>query len=264
MHAAAPITTDVVLVGGGHTHAITLRRLAMVDLSGVQLTLITNLADTPYSGMLPCHISGLYGFDESHIDLRPLTRFARCRLLMDRAVGLDSENQQVICAHHPPIAYDVLSIDTGSTPATVNVPGSQEYAIPAKPVPDLLERWRYLIEQVRVQPDRPWTLVVVGGGVGGVELTLNMQERLHRLLQDLGRSPDQLTIHLFHRGDHLAPGRNRWTQKRLEKIFRQQKIQLHLEEDVTAIEAAADGQHYFVRSSTGRVVSCDRVFWVTT
>ena len=86
--------------------------------------------------MLPCHVSGRYGFDESHIDLRPLTRFANCRLYMDRAIGLDMERREVICANHPPVSFDVLSIDTGSTPATVKVPGAEEYSIPAKPVPE--------------------------------------------------------------------------------------------------------------------------------
>ena len=76
-------------MGGGHTHAIVLRKLGMQPLSGVRLTLITNLVDTPYSGMLPCHISGLYDFDASHIDLRPLSRFANCQLMMDRAVASD-------------------------------------------------------------------------------------------------------------------------------------------------------------------------------
>ena len=158
---AQPIVKDLVFLGGGHTHAIALRKFGMQPLPGVRLTLITNLTDTPYSGMLPCHISGLYDFDESHIDLRPLSQFAQCQLLMDRAVGIDPVNQQVICAHHPPVAFDVLSIDTGSTPATLDVPGAAAYAIPAKPVPDLLSAWEALLTQVR-HSAAPIAVAVVG------------------------------------------------------------------------------------------------------
>jgi selenide,water dikinase len=264
MQPETPISTDVVFVGGGHTHAIALRKLGMVRLPGVRLTLITNLVDTPYSGMLPCHVSGRYGFDESHIDLRPLTRFANCRLVMDRAIGLDMDKQEVICANHPPIAFDVLSIDVGSTPATVKVPGAEQYAIPAKPVPELLQRWHQLLEQVRANPARSWTIAIVGGGVGGVELTLNMQERLHRLLQDLGQPTERVTFHMFHRGAELAQGRNHWTRKRLQQIFQERGIRLHLNEAVTRLDKAKPEGPLQVQGESGLVVECDRVFWVTS
>lgn len=263
MPAVSPITTDVVLVGGGHTHAIALRKLGMTPWPGVQFTLITNLVDTPYSGMLPGHIAGAYNFDESHIDLRPLTRFANCRLVMDQAIGLDLVNQQVLCADHPPIPYDILSIDTGITPATVAVPGAADYTIPAKPVPQLLENWQQLLQALEQQPDRPLTLGIVGGGVGGVELTLNMQARIHRLLAELGRPPENLTIHLFHRDQMLATGRNGSTRRRLQRIFQARQIQLHLGETVTAVTLGADGQTRQVHVGSGLVVACDRVFWVT-
>lgn len=262
MQATQPIVKDLVFVGGGHTHAIVLRKFGMKPLPGVRLTLITNLVDTPYSGMLPCHISGLYSFDESHIDLRPLSRFARCQLLMDKAIAIDMEKRQVICAHHPPVAFDVLSIDTGSTPATIDVPGAREYAIPAKPVPDLLQAWGQFLEAVRQSSPGPISFAVVGGGVGGVELTLNMQARLWQLLDELGRSRQDLTIHLFHRGQEVASGRNRSTRRLLHRRFIERGINLHLQESVCAVEAWSDGQRQ-VQCESGLQVSCDRVFWVT-
>jgi selenide,water dikinase len=264
MQPQTPIATDVLLIGGGHTHALVLRKLGMVRLPGVRLTLITNLVDTPYSGMLPCHVSGRYGFDESHIDLRPLTRFANCRLFMDRAIGLDLERREVICANRPPVSFDVLSIDTGSTPATVEVPGAQEYAIPAKPVPVLLQHWQQLLEEVQANPERERTIGLVGGGVGGVELTLNMQERLQRQLRKLGQPGHRVTFHLFNRGDDLASGRNHWTRRRLRQIFRQRGIQLHLGEAVTRLQQGETDGSVRVQGESGLEVDCDRVFWVTS
>ncbi|MGD1932058.1 MAG: selenide, water dikinase SelD [Leptolyngbyaceae cyanobacterium] len=261
MPVAQPIVKDLVFLGGGHTHAIALRKFGMQPLPGVRLTLITNLTDTPYSGMLPCHISGLYDFDESHIDLRPLSQFAQCQLLMDRAVGIDPVNQQVICAHHPPVAFDVLSIDTGSTPATLDVPGAAAYAIPAKPVPDLLSAWEALLTQVR-HSAAPIAVAVVGGGVGGVELTLNMQRRLWQVLEAAGRSRQDLSMHLFHRGTEVANGRNHTTRRRLHEHFVERGVQLHLSESVCAIEARSEGQQR-VRCASGLAIDCDRVFWVT-
>ena len=64
-----PILRDLVLVGGGHSHVVVLRMLAMQPESGLRITLICTDIDTPYSGMLPGYISGHYSFDEVHIDL---------------------------------------------------------------------------------------------------------------------------------------------------------------------------------------------------
>ncbi len=264
MQIQPEISTDVVLVGGGHTHALVLRRWAMAPIPGVRLTLITDLVDTPYSGMLPSYIAGRYSFDEAHIDLRPLTRFAQCRLVVDRATGIDPVAQQVHCANHPPIAYDVLLIDTGSTPATATVPGAADYAIAAKPVPTLLRAWDAFLLEVEQNPERPIALAVVGGGVGGVELTIGLHERLEQLLTELGQSLPNLTLHLFHRGAELAPERNRWTRQRLAAVLKDRGIQLHLNEAVAEIEPDdATGQR-LVRGSSGLRVECDRVFWVTS
>ncbi|MEM9483225.1 MAG: selenide, water dikinase SelD [Cyanobacteria bacterium P01_F01_bin.116] len=254
MQVTAPIHTDLFLVGGGHTHAIVLRKIGMAGLpAGVRLTLITNLVDTPYSGMLPCHISGLYDFDQSHIDLRPLTRFAKCRLIMDEVVDIDADRQIIHCRQHPPMRYDVLSIDIGSTPGTVSVPGAQEYAIPAKPVPNLLRTWHRYLSQL--EGAQAATIGIVGGGVGGVELALNMQVRLQQLVH-------QADVHVFHRGARLATGRSRATQRQLTRIFRDRKIHTHLSESVFAVEPGL-AESMQVRCESGLKVTCDRVFWVT-
>ncbi len=275
MMPPTPLTTDLVLLGGGHSHALVLRKWGMNPLPGVRLTLITDLVDTPYSGMLPSHLAGVYNFDEAHIDLRPLTRFAKARLVMDRAVGLDLAHQRVICANHPPIAFDALSINTGITPATLTVPGAQDYAIPAKPVPNLLRHWQGFLAEVHTQPNQTPNIVIVGGGVGGVELTLTMEARLAQLFESLqppssegphlGTESHEVrsTFHLFHRGSELAEGRNRWTRRRLLQICQERRIQVHLQDAVTAITLDAATGQKIVHSESGLVLGCDRVFWVT-
>ncbi|NES41333.1 MAG: FAD-dependent oxidoreductase, partial [Moorea sp. SIO2C4] len=86
--APQPITTDLVLVGGGHSHAIALKKFAMKPLPGVRITLITDNAHTPYSGMLPGHVAGFYSYDEAHIDLRRLAVFSKAQLYLDQGIGM--------------------------------------------------------------------------------------------------------------------------------------------------------------------------------
>lgn len=255
--ATHPIVKDLVLVGGGHTHAITLRMFGMKPLSGVRLTLITDTSHTPYSGMLPGHVAGFYSFDECHIDLRRLAGFAQAQLYLDSAIGLDLENNQVICANHPPVTFDYLSIDIGSTPAKLAVPGADNYAIPAKPVPTFLSAWNKLLEKVTKNHEKPITIGIVGGGAGGVELAMNMQHRLHNLLKNAQQPIDTLTINLFHRGAELLPNHNQWVSQRVQKILLDRGIKLYLQESVGEVLPAQ------VICESGLAVECDHVFWVT-
>ena len=84
-----PILKDLVLIGGGHSHVTVLKQFGMQPLPGAHLTLVSRSVDTPYSGMLPGLIAGHYSYDDSHIDLRMLARFADAKVIVDEAVGLD-------------------------------------------------------------------------------------------------------------------------------------------------------------------------------
>src|SRR5262245_36230434 len=175
----SPVVKDVVLVGAGHSHVTVLRRFGMKPLPGVRFTLISREVHTPYSGMLPGLVAGNYSFDQAHIDTGPLARFAGARLYQDEAVDLDLAGRRVICRHRPPVPYDLLSLNIGSTPNTAEVPGASEHAIPVKPIDGFLSRFEALIARVIAREGRA-RIALVGGGAGGVELLLSVEQRLRR------------------------------------------------------------------------------------
>ncbi|RCJ36984.1 selenide, water dikinase SelD [Nostoc minutum NIES-26] len=257
-----PIVKDLVLIGGGHSHAIVLRMFGMQPLSGVRLTLITPASDTPYSGMLPGHIAGFYSHDECHIDLRRLTNFAQAQLYIDQVVDLDLNNHKVICANRPAVDFDVLSIDIGSTPATISIPGAAEYAIAAKPVPKLLQYWYHLLTKVAKNPQEAICIGIVGGGAGGVELALTMQTHLHQILHQNQQPIKNLEIHLFQRHEELMPHYHQSVQRLVKQILTKRGIKLHLGE--TVCEIAPQYQEIFeIKCESGLTINCHKIFWVT-
>jgi selenide,water dikinase len=143
----------------------------------VRLTVICTTVDTPYSGMLPGYISGHYSFDDCTSTCR-LAAFAGARFYQDEVVGLDTRQPQGAVPHPPARAVrPVCSINVGSTPQVARVPGAEAHAVPVKPILNFNQRWLALLERVRAHPGTT-TIALVGGGAGGVELTLSMQYRL--------------------------------------------------------------------------------------
>lgn len=199
-----PAVKDLVFVGGGHAHALVLRAWAMRPLPGVRLTLINPGPAAPYTGMLPGLIAGHYQRDEIMIDLMRLARQAGARLILDRATGIDRQARLVHLAGRPPVAYDLLSLDIGIGSDLPEIPGYDAHAVAAKPLGHYAESWESFIDRALPAP----RLVILGGGIGGVELALAS----HHRLAGLGRAP---TITLVEREAKVLPHIGRAARARL-------------------------------------------------
>jgi selenide, water dikinase len=257
-----PIHTELVLVGGGHSHAIALRMFGMKSglksrlksglnpLAGVRLTLISDRSDTPYSGMLPGYVAGIYQKEECHIDLRSLTSFANAQFYGDRVIGLDLANQRVICANRPPVAFDYLSLDIGSTPQKLDL--SSENSITAKPIPQFLEHLDQFLADLTNFPPQKLAIAIAGGGIGGVELAIALHQRLRNCLPNT-----LLNFNLVHRGAELLPGHNHHVRRLVNQALASRQIKVHLQEEVIGLEDR------ILRSRSDQTWHCDRLFWVT-
>ncbi len=254
MHAA-PVTKELVLLGGGHSHVAVLKMLGMAPVPGVRVTLISKDDVAPYSGMLPGLIAGHYRHDEAHIDLRKLSRFANAQFYRDEVSGLDLQNKRVLCHDRPPVAFDLLSINVGSTPRAHDVPGAAKFTVSVKPVDVFLSRWPKLIEEIRASKAERIRIAVVGGGAGGVELTLSTQ---HRLRAELPDKANALQFHLVTDTDTLLPTHNRRVQTKFARILRERGMQVHLGHRVIAVEPK------LLICKPGQPVPFDICFWVTS
>ena len=188
MAAAAPVKTDIVLIGGGHAHVQVLRSFGMQPQPGVRLTLVARELEAPYSGMLPGHVAGLYDHDAIHIDMVRMARFAGARIVNVDAIGIDRQARRVLLAGRPPLAYDLLSIDVGITPAMSDIADPGGRAIAVKPVSTFAPRWG-AVEARALRADGPRRFVVAGGGAAGFEIVLAIAHRLRTGAAAAGKTP---------------------------------------------------------------------------
>lgn len=204
MRPAWPWTRDLVLLGGGHAHALVLRAWAMDPLPGARLTLVDPAPVTAYTGMLPGFVAGHYARHEIMIDLARLAAAAGARRIAARAQGLDLAAREVILSTGERLPYDILSIDTGAGSAPPDLPGFAAHGLAVKPFGTFADRWDGFAA------DRAARVGVIGGGAGGIEIALAAAHRLgpgrvsliergalaaalppaarHRLKEALGRS----------------------------------------------------------------------------
>ena len=234
--ASHPVLKDVVLVGAGHSHVAVLRKFGMKPVPGVRFTLISREVHTPYSGMLPGLVAGSYSVDEAHIDTGPLTRFAGARLYQDEVVDLDLAGRRAICRGRPPVPYDLLSLNIGSTPNTADVPGASEHAIPVKPIDGFLSRFDALVARVRARKGRT-RVALVGAGAGGVELLLSLERRLRREVTRAGLDAGGLSFVLISGAPEILPNFPAAFQARFHSIFATRSIGVFTGAAVTRVEA---------------------------
>jgi len=201
----------------------------MCPLPGARLTLVSSASTTPYSGMLPGLIAGHYQPHETHVELRPLCRFAGAQFVQSPITGLDLEQRHILFRDRPPIGFDTLSINTGSTPALRSILGALTHGLAVKPVDRFLEGWSALRDHLALNPvpGRPARIVVVGGGAGGVELIFAIRRRL--LVELTGTPGNSIPpeFHLVTSADVPLPSHGRTVQQLTARALHQQGIHVH-------------------------------------
>ena len=231
MQPVIPYTRELVLIGGGHAHALLLRKWGMDPLPGVRVTLVDPMVATAYTGMLPGHVAGHYRREDLDIDLIRLARHAGARFIHDRAVGLDLEARRVKLASRPDIAFDIASLDIGITSRLPLDGADGARAVPAKPLGPFATAWETFLEAVR-SGEQPPDAAVIGGGVAGCELAMAMRHRL----AELDRGPPRVA--LVEAGTTVARELPASARRAVEKALSQRGITLLTETTATRHDGA--------------------------
>ena len=116
----------LLLAGGGHSHALVLKRWAMrpEQRPKQSITLVNRSSTALYSGMVPGLIAGLYQRDELAIDLRQLCDQAGVAFMEAEITGLNPQDKCLLLRNRPELHFDWLSLDVGavSRPSATGIP----------------------------------------------------------------------------------------------------------------------------------------------
>lgn len=103
---------ELILIGGGHAHIHLLKMIGIKDIKGIRITLISKDTYTPYSGMLPGYISGIYTKEQCHLDLRQLCSYSNIRFIQNEVNYINIKKKLIYFKdnNRPPLSYNIVSI----------------------------------------------------------------------------------------------------------------------------------------------------------
>jgi selenide,water dikinase len=246
----APRTRRLVLVGGGHAHVEVLRLAAREPFVG-ELVLVSPYPEHYYTGMLPAQLRGAISDAALTLDLRALCVEANARFVQSAATRIEAARDSVVVhTAGEPVTGDVCSLDIGSEAAGMHVPGVREFALTVRPI----GRWRALLnltrEVMRSGAGAPFSLAVVGGGAGGVELMLALAARA-------GSAGQRVTCTLITASDDICENLGPRVAARARQVLRSRGVTVITGQPVIAV--AAD----HLTLANGTRIESALTLWVT-
>lgn len=239
----SPANLDLVLVGGGHSHCLALRMLAMDPIPGVRITLVSPDPLSAYSGMLPGLIAGHYRLQDTHVDLYRLCLATGTRFVHAAVTGMDITQRRLFLSDGSQLDYDWLSLDVGATPDLTPLGDAlPEQVVPVKPVSGFYARW-----QQWVADNHEASLAVVGGGAGGTEMVLAIAEYLRQ-------QHTSVSLSLIS-GSTLLPGYADSVRQKMQARLARYGIQLR--------ENTVVNNENGTLVANGQPIEADRVLWCT-
>ena len=165
---------QLLLIGGGHAHMVTLANLQIFIGKGFGVTVIQPSEYHYYSGMGPGMLGGTYAPDDIRFATRRLVEAKGGRFVLGRARRIDPEEQIVqVEGTNEEFPYDVLSCNAGSYVPREMIRGEDRNIFTAKPIEELLAAQQRIVELAAAGR---MTLAVIGSGPSSIEIAGNIHQ----------------------------------------------------------------------------------------
>ena len=255
----------LVLAGLGHSHLFVLEAARQGRLPPCELVVCTGEARHVYSGMVPGWLAGQYTIDELSIDVTAAVRAAGGTLVPAHVTAIDPRARTLTLADGTTAPYDVCSIAVGSQVSGKAIPGVAEHAVAVKPLAAIRTIGERLDALARSSGGQ---VVVVGGGMAGVELALALRTRANG---DASRGApagtlegtpggQSVRVSLVSRDTVLASDRHPRVSRRLERVCEARGIELRLATTPVQLDA---GRITLQHAGEQQRRRADLVVWAT-
>jgi len=211
----------LVLLGAGPAHQQVLRELAAQPLPATQVTLVHPSLRPMAAQHLAGWIAGRRSLDDSVTPLLPVAQRGHVTLIEGQVATLDAGTRRITLADGQEIAYDALSLDADPGMDRDAIEGAREHALFMQPTEQFVRLWEALLGLAQ---QHTLSVVVIGAGVAGVELSLAVQRRLGK----------RARVALVTNGGPPLPGFPASAQQRMQRILKRRNVTL-FEERCVAI-----------------------------
>lgn len=240
---------QLVLVGGGHAHMVTLARLEEFVEKGYGVTVIGPSEYHYYSGMGPGMLGKFYTPEEIRFRTKQVVEKKGGKFVLGKVNRVDPDHRKVYLESGEAFSYDVVSFNAGSY---VPQPGGEassgsgafDEIYSVKPIERLLAAQERLVELVS---EKKITVGIVGGGPSSAEISGN----IWRLARECGGTmPD---IRIFA-GKGFMDGFPEGVRRKVRKSLSRRGIEIVTDGYVTEITS---GQ---VVTDSGKKHAVDFIF----
>ncbi len=162
---------NLVLVGGGHAHMVTLEQISTFVDKGHKVTVIAPSFYHYYSGMGPGMLGLSYTPDQIRFATQKVVTDQGGVFVKDRVVRIDPKNKTVFTGSGHEFPYDVISFNAGSHVPMASVVENADNIYPVKPIEKLRQASEKLVSLFKKGPS---VVSVVGGGPSSAEVAGNV------------------------------------------------------------------------------------------
>ncbi len=179
---------QLLLIGGGHAHMVTLANLEKIIAEGYKVTVIQPSEYHYYSGMGPGMLGGTYEADDIRFATRKLVERKGGRFVLGKAVKIDPEKQMVYLEDSDvELPYDVLSCNAGSSVPINIIEDRNDRTFSSKPIEELQRAQETILQ---LASEKEITIAILGSGPSAIEIAGN----IHQLCRDRGVIRPQIQL----------------------------------------------------------------------
>ena len=257
----------VVIIGGGFAGISVAKRLVPYGAKVLDITVIDERPAhvyTPWlyevaSAVTPKDGGANIGRARSAADIpyKKLPGFHRVRFRNEHVESIDKSAKQVVCKGGQTIPYDILVVAVGATSFDFGVPGVKTHALSLKTAEDathIAKQFAALLHDVKEGRLGRGTIVIVGGGANGVELTGEVASVRAKFLQERKLDPGKVRILLCNSGPELVPMFPKPVRRSVERRLKNLHVEVMNNVAVTSVAAG------MVETKTASI-PCDLLVW---